>query len=338
MDRRLLVAALGLLGASCVRETRDLRAPVAPSAPAPSTNVWDRQIRNASDAGDGDYQLKALRSRIAAEPDNIAIRLELAKAYRERGYPDVALEICRLAAARFPESGGAELALVRALRDMNRRPEAIASLDTFLKTHPQTAPEFDSWAGILRDETGDRAAAEASHRKAIELAPTQDTLHNNLGYNLLQQKKFEAAAAEFREALRLNPASLVARNNLGLALANLDAAQAIASWQSASDPATAHNNLAAVWIEKGNYAEARKELHIALGYNRSHAAALKNLELVSRLDGNPAGLLGSPPANASENRWQRWKTGIKRLFVGPLENTETATTAAPRAGTAGEDK
>ena len=59
-----------------------------------------------------------------------------------------------------------------------------------------------------------------------------------------------------------------------MALANSNAAQAISNWQTASDPATAHSNLAAVWIEKGNYAEARKELVIALGYNRTHPAAL----------------------------------------------------------------
>ena len=47
--------------------------------------------------------------------------------------------------------------------------------------------------------------------------------------------------------------------------------EAVANWQSASDPATAHNNLAAVWIEKGNYPEARKELDLALGYNRAHS-------------------------------------------------------------------
>jgi Flp pilus assembly protein TadD len=315
MRKRLTVAMLAVAGASCVHERREVQAPVAPAAGAVS--VWDRQIRNAADAGDGDYQLKALRAKVAAEPENIPARLDLAKAYRERGYPDVALEICRLAAERFPESGEVELALVRALRDMNRRPEAMASLDAFLKAHSQKSAAFYSWAGILHDETGAYPAGEPAHRQAVELAPNDDSLHNNLGYNLLQQKRNEEAAGEFREALRLNPASQVARNNLGLALANLNAAQAIASWQSASDPATAHNNMAAVWIEKGNYAEARKELNIALGYNKAHRAALKNLELVSRLDGNPAAI----PANASETRWQRWKTGFKRLFVGPLENT-----------------
>ena len=57
----------------------------------------------------------------------------------------------------------------------------------------------------------------------------------------------------------------MARNNLGLALANLgETDQAVANWQSASGPATAHNNLAAVLIEKGNYLSARKELEVAL--------------------------------------------------------------------------
>jgi Flp pilus assembly protein TadD len=173
----------------------------------------------------------------------------------------------------------------------------------------------------LRDEAGQPAEAEAAHRKALGLDPAADYLHNNLGYNLLMQKKGEEAAAEFREALRLNPASQLARNNLGLALASTDTQQALASWQAASDPATAHSNLAAVWIEKGNYAEARKELTVALGYNKSHPAALKNLALVSRLDGQPA---GADASQVSDSRWTRWKTGFKRLFVGPLEGSNPA--------------
>jgi Flp pilus assembly protein TadD len=280
-------------------------------------SVWDRQVRNAIDAGDGDIQFRQLREKVAAEPDNVAARVELAKAYRERGMHEVALEISRLATARFPESGPAQLSLVRDLREVNRRPEAIASLETFLKAHPQDSAEFYSWLGILRDESSLWPLGEPAHRKAIELAPATDYLHNNLGYNLLMQKKNEEAAIEFRAALKLNPASELARNNLGLALANSNAAQAVASWQSTSDPASAHNNLAVVWMEKGNYAEARKELELALGYDRKNAAALKNLELVSRMTGTPATvtMLEQPSAT----RWVRVKTSVKRLFVGPLE-------------------
>ena len=309
-----IALGLAVLAASCVRQTRVAAAP----APRPQT-VWDRQIKNASDAGDGDYQLRVLRERVAEDANSVPARLELAEASRQRGFADVALEMCRLAVARFPESGEARLALVRGLYDLKRPQEAIGALEPYLATHPKVPAEYHSWLGLLRDAAGEWTGGEPAHRKALELAPSQDALHNNLGYNLLMQKRNEEAAGEFREALRLNPGSQVARNNLGLALANQNAAeQAVASWRSASDDATAHNNLAAVWIEKGNYAAARKELQIALGYNVSHPAALRNLELVSRLDGNPA-TLGPEPVERSV--WERWKAGFIRLWVGPLDDS-----------------
>ncbi len=327
MRLRIAVVAVVLVAAGCVRQgpgTVAAQGPVGAPAAAPKT-VWDRQIQNATDAGDGDYDLRVLRERVEGDPSNIPARLELAKAYRERGYKEVALEICRLAVARFPESSEARLALVHALHDVNRRGEAIEVVEAYLAGHPQAPAEYHSWLGILRDESGEWAQGEPHHRQALALEPGSGgalwgapwALHNNLGYNLLMQKKYDEAAAEFREALRLNPGSQVARNNLGLALANLNAAEAVANWKTASDEATAHNNLAAVWIEKKDYARARKELEIALSYNKSNPAALHNLELVSRLDGKPAAIDAKP----AETRWERLKAGFIRLWVGPLEDS-----------------
>ena len=313
-----LLAACAALPVSCVHQTQVSRAHAPTSAPISN---WDRQVRNAVDAGDGDFPLRALRQKVAAEPDNVAVRLELAKAYGERGYHEVSLEISRLAVARFPQSGDAQLALVGDLRDVNRRSEAIASLESFLKAHPESGAEFYSWLGILRDESGLWPLGEPAHRKALELAPAIDYLHNNLGYNLLMQKKNEEAAREFSEALKLNPGSQMARNNLGIARAQSNAtAEAVANWQSTSDPATAHNNMAVVWMEKGNYSEARRELDLALGYNRTHAAAMRNLELVARLDGSPA-MLKAKPLDTRATRWQRFRVGVRRLFVGPLDDS-----------------
>ena len=136
---------------------------------------------------------------------------------------EVALEISRLAVARFPQSGEAQLALVRDLRDVNRRSEAIAGLEGFLKAYPESGAEYYSWLGILRDESGLWQLGEPAHRKALEIAPAVDYLHNNLGYNLLMQKKTDEAAREFEEALKLNPGSQMARNNLGIALAQSNA-------------------------------------------------------------------------------------------------------------------
>jgi Flp pilus assembly protein TadD len=314
----LAVLAVAALVPSCVKRTRVVGQPAAPAvarplAPAP-VSAFDRQIRNAKDAGDGDLELRVLRARVAAQPDNVAARLALAKGYHDRGYPDVALEVCRLAASRFAASGEVELALIRELRDLEQPAEAIASLEAFLKAHPQNAPEYYSWLGILHDENVDWAVGEQSHRKALDLAPSRDYLYNNLGYNLLMQKRYEEAAAAFRECLRMNAASRLARNNLGLALANLgQTEQALASWEAVADHATAHNNLAVVLLEKRNFPEARKELLVALRYNGSHPEALKNLELISRLDGNPAEL----PVTTAKSRWERWKSGLHRFWVGP---------------------
>jgi Flp pilus assembly protein TadD len=300
--------------------------------PAATVATFERQIRNAHDAGDGDVRLAQLRARIAAEPDNVGARLELAQAYRERNYPEVALEITRLAAARFPDSAESQLALVGDLHALKQGREAISTLQSFLKAHPQTQSAFYSWLGILLDETGQWTEGEPQHRKAIELTAASDSLHNNLGYNLLMQKRYADAIGEFREALKLNPSSQIARNNLGMAQAGQDSTKlAVASFQEGADPATAHNNLAAILMEQGNYAEARRELSVALGYNRSHAAALRNLELLSHLDGQNATL----PKLSVQTRWQRFKSGVARLFVGPLESPQDHTApdaSKPAAG------
>ena len=98
MRIRLTIAMAAALTSSCVHETR-----VAGAA--------RRACAIARPSGTGRFTtprmpataitcLKTLRQRVAAEPDNIAVRLELAQAYRERGYHG-----CR--ARNLPAGGGA---------------------------------------------------------------------------------------------------------------------------------------------------------------------------------------------------------------------------------------
>lgn len=308
----ILAIAASLFCCSCARQSRVAQVP---SAPAPVA-AFDRQVSNAVDAGDGDFIVKSLREKVIATPDALGPRLELAKAYRQRGYPELAIEHYRLAAARFPESAETRLLLAQSLRTAGAANEAADSLEQFLQTHPQSAPKYASWLGILRDELGQWTRGEAQHRAALSLAPRRDDLHNNLGYCLLMQGQTGPAADEFRAALELNHDSRIARNNLGMAMAATPA-EAVLNWQSVSDPATAHNNMAAMFIGEKKYAEARKELEVALGYNNSHSAALANLKLVSTLDGKPASL----PAKPSKKRWARVRYVWLRA-VGIKESSE----------------
>ena len=301
-----LIAIAGL-SISCVHQVRSTSIYPAPARPS----AMERQIANAVDAGDGDHIARSLRQRMAAEPDNIAVRLDLIKHFAALGYPGLALEHCRVAAARFPESAEVQLTLARSLRAMNMTKLAADGLAAFLAGHPQQSPAYDSWLGIMRDELAEWAAGERAHRAALALNDGLDYLHNNLGYNLLQQRRISEAAFEFRQALKIRPDSEVARNNLAMALSETPG-DAVLHLQSVSDAATAHNNLAAMLIEHQRYAEARKELDLALGYNKTHAAALNNLKLLSELDGKPVVI----PAKPARSRWGRFRYAVAKVMGG----------------------
>lgn len=258
---------------------------VQPLSAAPSAVT--REVVNAIDAGDGDYELRTLRARIDANPGDLDARIRIAERYRRLGFPEVAVEHGRLAVERAPDSEEARIALARILRAAGRPEEGARVLGAFSEKQNLGAQAW-AWLGLLRDDIGDYKAGEAAHRKAVALEPSHDDLHNNLGYCLLLQGKRKEAEEEFRTALRLNAHSAIAENNLGLTLAGGAPKEAMAAMQSVADPATAHNNMAAALIEAGKYQDARREIQIALGYNRLHSAALSNLQLVSELDGKPA--------------------------------------------------
>jgi tetratricopeptide (TPR) repeat protein len=295
---------MALLFTSCVRVVQDTSMRPAVPAPVYKTAVakaMERHIQNAVDAGDGDLRIAALRRKLAANPGDLPSRMEIGRAYLEAGYPDIALEHYRLAAARFPESAEIAVLLSKTFRMLKMPVEAKATLQDFIARQPAAPADVFSWLAIMQDESQDYTAAEQNHRRAAERQANSDLMYNNLGYNLLLQGRNEEAAAEFRKALDIAPASPVARNNLGLAM-SADPNDAIMHWQSVSDPATAHNNMAAVLIEKGNFADARKELELALRYKQDHQAALHNLRLVSELDGR-AGQLPLLPGGAF---WRRF--------------------------------
>jgi Flp pilus assembly protein TadD len=256
--------------------------------------------------------MKTLRDRVIGTPGDLNARLELGRVYEKRGFPELALDHYRWAAEHSPESPEAHLLLAQALNRTGHAAEGLTALDTFLREHPQNEPELYSWLGIMRDDAGDWKGSEQAYRHAISVASAdRDYLHNNLGYSLLKQGQGVNAAVEFRKALKLNPHSEIARDNLGVALAS-NPKEAILNWQSMNEPATAHSNLAAVLIEQGKYAEARKELQVALQYNQSNPAALKNLELLSSLDGKQATV--TPATHLT--RWSRIRSAWQRWFGG----------------------
>jgi tetratricopeptide (TPR) repeat protein len=357
LPRRLIPAACLLASISCssAPKTVRIKTPRAPVAsPTGVKAAIERhvraaqEIRNAVDAGEGDFEARQLRERLVADPGNLETRLRLATRYQELDMPELAIEHYRLAAGRFPAEAAPQIGLARALHRIGRTPEAAAHLESFLSAYAEAPVEAFSWAGILRDSLGHHHVAEQHHRAALGRASQAAYLRNNLGQNLALQDRAPEAAVEFRAALDLEPSNRPARNNLAVALV-ADPAEAARVLEDggANDPGTAHSNLAAILIEQGRYAEARKELNLALGYKPDHLAALGNLALVSDLDGKPAQMmlpkqLGAAVAAANRpagrGAWAKVGRAIGRVFMvsedRPPEQAASANPAGARKKTA----
>ena len=324
---RLIPAACLLASLSCSshRKTVHIKTPAAPMASRSGVKAaMERQIRsahevrNAVDAGEGDFEARQLRERLVANPGDLDTRLRLGARYEDLDMPELAIEHYRLAADRFPSEVTPQLRLAQALHKKGRTAEAAANLESYLTAYAEAPAEAYSWAGILRDALGHHKVAEQHHRAALERASAA-YLRNNLGQNLALQEKAPEAAAEFRAALDIEPGNPVARNNLAISLSAANPAEAAQVLEAGTnDPATAHNNLAAILMEKNRYAEARKELNLALGYKPDHAAALGNLALVSDLDGKPAQMVLPKQAVAKSTvggGWHKVGRALARVFV-----------------------
>jgi Flp pilus assembly protein TadD len=298
---RLSVCVLVLLSTNCVRRrvTPDFGLPAksdarnkAQSTRAPDSAlraVFQKQKIETFDPLTDDARVQALQTRLKRNGQDAAARIELAQVYESYNLFAEASEQYK---QTFADAGLAEQAILgfgRTSQALGQVQEAIPVLQRFAKE--RTSANAWNQLGLLYDAVGDLSSGEKSFGEALAVNNASDHFHNNLGYNLLLQKKVDSAAVEFRKALELNPTATVTRNNLGVALARIgDLQGALEQFELASDAATAHNNLAVVLLETGRYEESRDELVKALAIRHSFAPALTNFKLVQeRIRGQAQG-------------------------------------------------
>jgi Flp pilus assembly protein TadD len=256
------------------------------ATPSRTLSPFVAQARNAVHAGDGDLEIQALRRRLLESPKDITLRRRLADRFAAAGYPDLALEHLRLAAELQPSDFALQLDLCEALQGQGLTTQAKQILAATLALPSPAAPLLTR-AAILSDDLDGPATAEPLHRRALARDPANSDFINNLAYNLMRQNRPLEAESLLRDLLRARPTHERARNNLALLYASQlnQPDEAILHWKAISGPAAAHNNLAAVYIEKEKWTEARAELEKALALRFQFPEALANLRLVAARTG-----------------------------------------------------
>jgi Flp pilus assembly protein TadD len=169
-----------------------------------------------------------------------------------------------------PANPAAALAYAKALRAAGAKTEASAVLETTAKAKPgdrQVALE----RGLIALELGDAANAEPLLRAAFDPKTPDWRLHSALGAALASRGKQPEAQAQFAKALELAPDQPSVLNNLALSYA-LDGKTAeaekllrkAAADKASTDGNRVQQNLALVLGLGGKYAESRAAAEAAL--------------------------------------------------------------------------
>jgi Tfp pilus assembly protein PilF len=149
------------------------------------------------------------------------------------------------------------------------RDKAIEQLKAAIKIYPSFVAALNG-LGVQYMKMGKQQAAYEAFSSALKITPESFILHLNCGITLFHLNKYQEAEAEFAAALLKNETSgaahiyrarsLIALNRLDDAAKDLKRAVEIGG----DDVKIAHRYLAGIYVEKGESAEAVKELELYL--------------------------------------------------------------------------
>lgn len=167
-----------------------------------------------------------------------------------------------------------------------RHAELEQRIRPLIDLYPDWAFGWNTLGIALQQQGKDGVAAL---RQAVNLAPNDAGIHNNLGMLLKEQGMLDEALSSFRRALQIKPKYVEAHFNLGMALkAKGQAGEAIASLKQAlriKPDAVAHNELGLLLQTDGRLDEAIESLRSATKIAPSLAETHNNLGLALQKQG-----------------------------------------------------
>ena len=160
---------------------------------------------------------------------------------------------------------------------VNVQPEAFLKLDAPATEFYQV---FDRAMDL--EKKGQRSAAIAEWKKALELDPEDAKANYNLGLDLTRDGRLDEAIPHFEKAVLADPRFAEGHSNLGIARAQKgEVDEAIRHFQKAveavPDFADAHNNLGLALLQKGKVDEAIPHFQKAAEVKPDFADAQNNL-------------------------------------------------------------
>lgn len=255
--------------------------------------------RVSAQQGRTDQAVVHYRESLRADPDAVAVRMELAAFLRKSGRVEEAINECELVVTIDPHNVEALFGMGLMLREAGREDESNRRLLEAVRLDPnrsvllkamgihlaaerptaqgarsqspqaQSVDELDRRADRFA-QVGRADEAASLYRQALSLEPNHPMIHFKLGNTLSAVERFDEAVVHYRRAIEANPQFAQAHNALGMAYGRLNDAQSAARHYREAvridpDMYAAHYNLGIVLGDGlGRYEEAIDALSKAL--------------------------------------------------------------------------
>jgi tetratricopeptide (TPR) repeat protein len=220
------------------------------------------------------------RAVLAARPDDLHVREQLARLLDERGAAAAAAEQWRELLRRVPGADAWRTALAFSLAGSGRTAEARTLLEAVLAERGDADARVN--LGVLLERSGEPTAAAAHYRAALADDPAHQSARLALADLRARQGALDEAERLVRDGLELDDGS----SRAWAALAAIDErrgdlAAAVEAWQRAveldPDAAPAANNLRFALERLGRPAEAAERYLRALGTDPTYPLPYFNL-------------------------------------------------------------
>jgi tetratricopeptide (TPR) repeat protein len=141
--------------------------------------------------------------------------------------------------------------------------------------------------GLLFSKLSHHEHAVEALKKAVDLAPNNPRLRNNLGFELMFLKRWGEAETHLRKAIEMDPGFARAHINLAMVLCKQDRFdEALARFMVVLPEPDAYYNIGLLYRGQRRYGEASAAFEHVLALNPRFSAAQKQLEELAKLPGD----------------------------------------------------
>ncbi len=169
----------------------------------PGAESWNLFGAVEAASGHTDRAAECFRTALAADPDFLKARRNLAQALQSLGRRDEAISAYREVLARAPDDIDALYALTDLLAEAGHSDEAIALSQRLVAVEPRAVNHYN--LALLLHMSGRFEGAAQHYRRAVALEPDHAEAHNQLGILAVQERDLVAAESHYRAAIAARP-------------------------------------------------------------------------------------------------------------------------------------